>query len=55
MDYLSNRLVGESKFPDGSFFFGYDYWSYDETEDLFRSVTDGEPMPEQLLRRFQER
>ena len=52
MDYLPNRLTGESKLPPGAFFFVYDYWAYDEGEDKFRSLSDGSVMPEPLSRRY---
>ena len=54
MEYLSNRLVGESKFPPDAFFFVYDYWSYDEGSDALRSVTTGEIMPEPLMYRLKD-
>ena len=54
MNYLSNRLVGESKYPEGAFFFVYDYWFYDEGSDALRSVTTGELMPEPLMRRLKD-
>ena len=54
MDYLPNRLVGEGKLPPGAFFFVYDFWAYDEGTDTVRSLSDGNEMPEELKRRFEE-
>lgn len=49
---LPNRLIGKSALPPGAFFFVYDYWMYDDGTDSFRSLSDGEQMPEELLRRY---
>ena len=62
MDYFSNRLVGNSEQPSGSFFFEFDYWLYDDTVDpvelngelyvALKSATDGRPMSQKTLSRF---
>ena len=61
MDF-TNRLTGNNSYPSGTFFFGYDYWTYDGESDVIeldgelftalKSVTTGEAMPEQLARRL---
>ena len=62
MDHFSNRLVGNSEQPSGSFFFEFDYWQYDETADpvelegelymAIKSVSGCRPMPQKTLSRF---
>ena len=49
---LPNRLTGKSLFPEGAFFFVYDYWIYADDRDAFVSLSDGDLMPEELLRRY---
>ena len=54
MEHFPNRLTGSSKLPPGTFFFVYDYWTYDEGEDAFKSFTDGSVMPDELRTRLIE-
>ena len=54
MEHFPNRLTGQSKLPPGAFFFIYDYWAYDESEDTFKSLADGSVMPDELLTRLIE-
>ena len=49
---LRNRLTGKSPFPEGAFFFIYDYWMYDEGAETFKSLSDGSVMPDDLLVRL---
>ena len=49
---LPNRLTGKSPFPEGAFFYLYDYWIYDEVEETFKSLSDGSVMPDELLVRL---
>jgi len=51
---LPNRLTGKSSFPEGAFFYLYDYWMYDEGSDTFKSLSDGSVMPDELLARLVE-
>lgn len=53
MDF-KNRLTGKSSHSEDTFFFVYDYWTYDEGSNSFRSVTDGSEMPEKLFKRLTE-
>jgi len=51
---LPNRLTGKSSFPEGAFFYLYDYWIYDEVAETYKSLSNGSIMPDELLVRLVE-